>query len=89
MDPPTVEERVDAARRHLNHSIEWKGIKIGIVEMRRHYTNYFKGFREIKPYRSRLVTEYDPAGVHSILDEILDKYTGDEHPCVLKRDINY
>lgn len=74
LDPPTVRERVDAARRHLNHSIDWKGERLGIVEMRRHYTHYFRGFRDIKSYRSRLVTEYDPANLHAILDEILDVY---------------
>lgn len=76
--PPTVEERVDAARRHLMHSIDWKGERLGVVEMRRHYTNYFRGFRNIKAYRSRLVTEYDPKDLHAILDEILDVYSSDE-----------
>lgn len=74
MDAPTVAERVDAARRHLNHSIEWKGVRIGINEMKRHYTNYFRGFRDIKAYRTRLVTENDPADIHGILDEIMDVY---------------
>jgi len=70
LDPPTIEERVDAARRHLRHSIEWKGERLGVVEMRRHYTNYFRGFRNIKPYRSRLVTTYEPDNIFGILDEI-------------------
>ena len=74
MDAPSVSERVDAARRHLNHSIEWKGVRIGINEMKRHYTNYFRGFRDIKSYRTRLVTESDPANIHGILDEILEVY---------------
>lgn len=76
--PPTVEERVDAARRHLMHSIDWKGERLGVVEMRRHYTNYFRGFRNIKAYRSRLVTEYDPKDLHAIMDEILDVYSSNE-----------
>jgi tRNA-dihydrouridine synthase B len=75
--PPTIEERVEAARKHLKHSIEWKGERLGIVEMRRHYTNYFRGFRNIKPFRSRLVTTYEPEGIFSILDEIEDVYTKD------------
>lgn len=73
--PPTVAERVDAARRHLMHSIDWKGERLGVVEMRRHYTNYFRGFRGVKAYRSKLVTEYDPTVLNSILDEILDVYS--------------
>jgi len=72
LDPPSVSERVEAAKRHLNHSIEWKGVRIGVNEMKRHYTNYFRGFRDIKAYRTRLVTEGDPATIHAILDEILN-----------------
>lgn len=75
LDPPTVSERVEAAKQHLRHSIEWKGERLGIVEMRRHYTNYFRGFRNVKPYRQRLVTEYDPANILAILDEIEDVFT--------------
>ena len=76
MDAPTVAERVDAAKRHLNHSIEWKGERIGVNEMKRHYTNYFRGFRDIKTYRTKLVMEGDPANIHSLLDEILEVYGG-------------
>ncbi len=73
--PPTVHERVAAAKQHLKHSIEWKGEKLGILEMRRHYTNYFRGFPNIKPYRMQLVTNHNPEFVFSILDEIEDKYS--------------
>ena len=72
---PTVEERVNAARQHLKHSIEWKGERLGILEMRRHYTNYFRGFRNIKAYRSALVTQLDPADVFAVLDEIEEVYS--------------
>ncbi len=78
MAPPTTEERVQACRQHLAHSIEWKGEKLGIVEMRRHYTNYFRGFHNIKNYRSRLVTEDVPEHLHQILDEILETYSEPE-----------
>lgn len=77
--PPTVAERVDAARRHLMHSIDWKGERLGVVEMRRHYTNYFRGFRGVKAYRSKLVTEYDPSVLNSILDEMLDVYSDTDY----------
>jgi tRNA-dihydrouridine synthase len=73
--PPSTEERVEACRQHLRHSIAWKGEKLGVVEMRRHYTNYFKGFHSIKPYRSRLVTEDSVAALNQILDEILTAYS--------------
>ena len=78
LPPPTIKERVDAARQHLKHSIEWKGERLGVVEMRRHYTNYFRGFRNIKPFRGRLVTNYDPNEIRGILDEIEDAYSGRE-----------
>ncbi len=68
--PPTIKERVAAAKKHLTFSLEWKGEKLGVLEMRRHYTNYFKGYRNIKPYRGRLVTCMEPEGVFEILDEI-------------------
>jgi len=70
LPPPTLSEKVDAARQHLRHSIEWKGEKLGILEMRRHYTNYFRGLPNIKPYRMRLVTNPDPADLFAIFDEI-------------------
>ena len=72
--PPTTEERVNAACQHLQHSIEWKGEKLGILEMRRHYTNYFRGFPNIKHYRSLLVTEMEPGVLFGILNEIREEY---------------
>ena len=74
--PPTIEERVNAARQHLKHSIEWKGEKLGMLEMRRHYTNYFRGFRDIKPFRMKLVTNHVVDDVFNILTEIEEHYTG-------------
>lgn len=76
--PPTLKERVDATREHLDRSIEWKGERLGVVEMRRHYTNYFRGLRNVKHFRSKLVTEYDPAILHEILDQLYDYYTQDQ-----------
>lgn len=72
--PPTIAERVEVAKRHLEMSIGWKGEKLGVVETRRHYTNYFKGIRDIKPYRQRLVTTDEPELLYKILDEIADRF---------------
>ncbi len=58
--PPTMSDRLEAAKNHLIWSMEWKGERLGIVEMRRHYTNYFKGIHGFKAHRQRLVTEDDP-----------------------------
>ena len=73
--PPTIAERVAAARQHLTHSIEWKGEKLGILEMRRHYTNYFKGFPDMKPFRSQLVSTQEPEQLYAILNEIESHYS--------------
>jgi len=72
--PPTIAERVEVAKRHLKMSIDWKGEKLGVVETRRHYTNYFKGIRDIKPYRQRLVTTDPPEDLYGILDEIAERF---------------
>ena len=75
LPPPTLAERMEAVRMHLQRSIEWKGDKIGVYEMRRHYTNYFKGLENIKFYRSKLVQEEDPATLFAILDEVEETYS--------------
>lgn len=71
---PTIIDRVEAARNHLAWSMEWKGERLGIVEMRRHYTNYFKGIRGFKDYKQRLVTTDEPQGLFDILKEIDEVY---------------
>lgn len=77
LDPPTISERVAAAKQHLKHSLEWKGPKLGVLEMRRHYTNYFRSFPNIKPYRAKLVTNFNPDDLYAIMDEIEEVYGGD------------
>ena len=71
---PTIEERITVCRTHLEKSIEWKGPKTGVFEMRRHYANYFKGLPDFKPYRMRLVSEGDISNIYSILDEVAEKF---------------
>ena len=56
LPPPTMADRVEAVRNHLLWSVEWKGERQGVLEMRRHYVNYFKGIPNFKPYRQQLVT---------------------------------
>lgn len=67
---PTIADRVKVCRTHLYASIEWKGPVLGIIEMRRHYTNYFKGIPHFKEYRMRLVTLPTYPEVQAVLDEI-------------------
>ena len=75
LDPPTINERVDAAKQHLRHSLEWKGDTLGVLEMRRHYTNYFKGYPGIKKFRTELVTAHNPDFLFDTLEEVRKHYT--------------
>ncbi|MEL7427493.1 MAG: tRNA dihydrouridine synthase DusB, partial [Bacteroidota bacterium] len=70
----TIVERVAACKQHLQHGLDWKGLKLGVLEMRRHYSNYFRGYPGIKEYRKILVTEHDPAILFATLDEIKHVY---------------
>jgi tRNA-dihydrouridine synthase B len=73
--PPDMTERVRAAKKHLEFSIRWKGDKLGVFEMRRHYTNYFKGVNDFKPFRMRLVEAPTEAEVLAILDDVINTYS--------------
>jgi len=70
LPPPTIDQRVEVCKKHLLRSVEWKGPKVGIFEMRRHYTNYFRAMPNFKPYRMRLVEAPDFSAVIEILDEV-------------------
>jgi len=74
LPPMDVKSRVELAKRHFKLSLELKGPSRGVYEMRRHLSCYFKGLPNFKDTRMRLVTEMDPQGVVSILDEIADKW---------------
>ena len=75
LPPPDIHERVEAVKQHLRHSLEWKGPKLGILEMRRHYTNYFRNYRNIKNFRKELVTQDNPENIFAILDTIEEVYS--------------
>jgi|TARA_Y100000389_G_scaffold15347_1_gene13584 nifR3 family TIM-barrel protein len=68
--PPSIIERVEAARRHLEMAIAWKGEVLGVLETRRHYTNYFKGIPHFKEYRTRMVTSNASQDVFAALDDV-------------------
>jgi nifR3 family TIM-barrel protein len=74
LDPPGLEDRIAVAKKHLDFSVEWKGEKLGILEMRRHYTNYFRGMPNFKQYRSEMVTAETYEHVCEILDKVADIY---------------
>ena len=74
LPPPTIADRVEAVRLHLEGSVEWKGERHGILEMRRHYANYFKGVPNFKEYRKQLVTIDSYEGLQEQLNLIIDSF---------------
>ena len=73
--PPDMQERIRVTKKHLDFSIRWKGPRLGIFEMRRHYTNYFKGIADFKPFRTRLVEAETFEQVMTILEEVSEIYS--------------
>lgn len=73
--PPDVAERVRVTRKHLSFSVRWKGDRLGIFEMRRHYANYFRGIPDFKPFRTRLVGVESESEILAILDEVIETYS--------------
>jgi nifR3 family TIM-barrel protein len=73
--PPTIAERVRATKKHVEFSMRWKGGRLGLFEMRRHYANYFKGIPDFKPFRTRLVSVETIEEVMAILDEVVATYS--------------
>ena len=71
---PTIYERMEAAKNHLLWAIEWKGERTGILETRMHYTNYFKGIPNFKPYRTKLVTQDNLIDLEATFKEIEEEF---------------
>jgi tRNA-dihydrouridine synthase B len=76
LPPPSIDQRVEVIRAHLSRSIEWKGKVLGILEMRRHYTNYLKGLPHIKEFRNQLVRAVDYESISEILEQVRARYAG-------------
>ena len=72
--PPTIAERVDVARRHLEMATDWNGDIVGMLETRRHYSNYFKGIANFKDYRLKMVTAPTKEDVFRVFEEVLEKF---------------
>ena len=69
-NPPTMLERINMAERHLKMSIDWKGEKLGVLETRRHYSNYFKNIPDFKQYRTKMVTTDHSIELFELFDEL-------------------
>lgn len=78
LPPPDIHARVRAARQHLSDSLDWKGPKLGVLEMRRHYAAYFRDLPNIKPFRAQLVTLMEPEALFEVLTVIEKEYAGYE-----------
>jgi nifR3 family TIM-barrel protein len=74
--PQDIHQRVEVIRQHLHRSVEWKGLKAGINEMRRHYTNYLRGLPNIKEFRLKLVTISEVEEIDEALNSIVQYYDG-------------
>ena len=73
-EPASIKERATVAKRHLEMSVAWKGERLGVYETRRHYSNYFKGIENFKPFRQKLVTTETSEEVFEILDSIAERF---------------
>lgn len=71
---PDIDERIRVCRLHLVKSMEWKGERLGILEMRRHYANYFHGYHNVKPFREKLVTAESLEAIDAVFAEMKDYY---------------
>lgn len=76
LPPPDMEERIRVVRKHLDFSVQWKGPRTGIYEMRRHYTNYFKGIPNFKPFRTALVEAESYEETNDVLGQIENEFAG-------------
>ncbi|MBK7312236.1 MAG: tRNA dihydrouridine synthase DusB [Sphingobacteriaceae bacterium] len=70
---PTIVNRVEVCRAHLTKSVEWKGEKMGVLEMRNHYANYFRGIPNFKETRTKLVTLNSFTEVNEVLESVLER----------------
>ncbi len=79
LSEPTVSEKVDMAKLQFSKSLETKSVPVGVYEMRRHFSNYFKGLPHFKETRLKLLTTLGVDEIFAQLEEIRDKY-GDHRP---------
>ena len=75
---PSINERIEMAKKHLTMAIKWKGEKLGVLETRRHYSNYFKGIQDFKKYRTIMVTSDYSENIFSLFSELKSKFSQPE-----------
>ena len=72
---PSLNDRIETVKKHLDFSIQWKGEKLGLIEMRRHYTNYFRGMDNFKKHRMKLILSESKNFTLETLNEISNIYS--------------
>ncbi len=78
---PTLKERIQMAEKHLKMAIKWKGEKLGVLETRRHYSNYFKGIPDFKKYKTIMVTSDYSDDIFSLFSDLKSKFKEHELAC--------
>ena len=78
---PTIKERIQMAEKHLKMAIKWKGEKLGVLETRRHYSNYFKGIPDFKKYKTIMVTSDYSDDIFSLFSDLKSKFKEQELAC--------
>jgi tRNA-dihydrouridine synthase len=72
--PPHLQERIRIARIQLHKSCEWKGERRGVIELRKHWADYFKGYPHFKPFRQKMMELESLDEVNLLLNEIEEFY---------------
>ena len=79
IEKPCIDERINILKKHLLFSAEWKGEKLGLIEMRRHYSNYFREIENFKEYRMKLILSESINNSMDLLKEISEKFSSKEN----------
>ena len=79
IEKPSIDERINILKKHLLFSAEWKGEKLGLIEMRRHYSNYFREIENFKEYRMKLILSESINNSMDLLKEISEKFSSKEN----------
>jgi nifR3 family TIM-barrel protein len=79
LDPPDIHERISICRLHLEKSVDWKGERVALNEIKKHYSEYFKGYPDFKRFKIALMEADESVKVNVILDEIQRFYSNTDH----------
>ena len=72
---PSIIDRIKMAEKHLKMAIDWKGEKLGVLETRRHYSNYFRGIPDFKKHRTIMVTTDHSDELFTLFNELKKEFS--------------